>query len=57
MSDLRFLQTIYEQWSCGQSNVAARWLDFVELASKQTGQAQDEIVRQLQKTYWFKWPH
>jgi hypothetical protein len=57
MSDLRFLQTIYEQWACGQSNVALRWLDFVELASKQTGQAQDEIVRQLQKTHWFKWPH
>ena len=55
MTDLRFLQTIYQQWAHGQSNAQARWLDFVELASRQTGVAQDQLMRELQKCYWFKW--
>ena len=53
--DIRFLQTMYQQWSDGQSNAQSRWLDFVELASRQTGVAQDQLMRELQKCYWFKW--
>jgi len=52
--DMRFLQTMYQQWAHGQSNAAVRYIDFLELASKQTGHAQDQLMRELQKCYWFK---
>ena len=55
MIDLRFLQIIYQQWAQGQSNAAYRYIDFIEMASKQTGVAQDQLMRELQKCYWFKW--
>lgn len=52
--DIRFLQTMYQQWSDGQSNATARYIDFLEMASKQIGVAQDQLMRELQKCYWFK---
>lgn len=54
MVDLRFLQKMYQQWSDGQSHLAARWMDFVDLASRHTGVAQDQLLRELQKCYWFQ---
>jgi len=54
MVDLRFLQMMYQQWSDGQTNIASRWIDFIELASRSTGLAQDQLMRELQKCYWFK---
>jgi hypothetical protein len=53
--DLRFLETVYQQWANGQTDPAARWLDFVELASRQTYTGQVEIMEALQKTPWFQW--
>ena len=55
MIDLRLFQTVYQQWSDGQTNIAARWVDFVELVSRMSKVPQDEVARQLQKTNWFKW--
>jgi hypothetical protein len=55
MIDLRFLQTMYQQWMQGHEAYVHCWRDFVELAVKQTGQQQDEIMSQLQKTRWFCW--
>lgn len=55
MIDLRFLQVMYQQWSDGQSDVASRWIDFIEFAAKQTNQNQEELRQALQKTYWFNW--
>ena len=55
MIDLRFLQIMYQQWEQGQSNAAYRYIDFIEMASKQTGVAQDQLMRELQKCYWFRW--
>lgn len=52
--DMRFLQTMYQQWAHGQSNASARYIDFIEMASKQMGIAQDQLMRELQKCYWFK---
>jgi hypothetical protein len=46
---------MYQQWCQENDARAHRWLDFVELVSKNTSVAQDEIIRQLQKTYWFEW--
>lgn len=52
--DQRFLQTMYQQWAHG-INASARWLDFVEMAAKQTGSSQDVVMRELQKCSWFQW--
>ena len=54
MTDLRFLQQVYQQWSNGQSDTGARAIDFIEMASRLTGTPQDQLMRELQKCYWFK---
>ena len=53
--DQRFLEHIYQQWAHGMSNASARWIEFVELAARQTGQSQDAVMRELQKHSWFQW--
>jgi hypothetical protein len=53
--DMRFLQSIYQQWCQGQTNAAFRYIDFLEMASKQMGIAQDQLMRELQKCYWFEY--
>ena len=53
--DQRFLEHIYQQWAHGMSNAGARWIEFVELAARQTGQSQDAVMRELQKHSWFLW--
>jgi len=53
--DTKFLQTMYQQWIDGQTDPAARWLDFIELACHTTRVSQDELMRELQKTRWFRW--
>ena len=53
--DQRFLEHIYQQWAHGMGNASARWMDFVALASRQMGVAQDDMLRELQKYSWFKW--
>jgi len=55
MIDLRFLQTMYQQWSDGQQDAAGRWLDFIEFAARHTRHTQEEIRESLKKTYWFDW--
>jgi hypothetical protein len=52
--DMQFLQTMYQQWCQGNDNAAFRYIDFIEMASKQMGVAQDQLMRELQKCYWFK---
>jgi len=54
MLDLRQVQHMYQQWCQENDAHVYRWLDFVELVSKATSIAQDEIIRQLQKTHWFE---
>jgi len=57
MTNLNFLQLMYQQWCNGQSGdeIMRRCVEFVEFAAKQTGSSQDEVMRALQKTYWFMW--
>jgi hypothetical protein len=52
--DTRLLQTMYQQWCQGKEDAAIRYIDFIEMASKQLGVAQDQLMRELQKCYWFK---
>ena len=54
MTDLRFLQTVYQQWSDGQSDLASRARDVIELASRITGTPPDQLMRELQRCSWFK---
>ena len=53
--DQRLLEHIYQQWAHGMSNASIRWMDFVGLAARQMGVAQDDMLRELQKYSWFKW--
>ena len=53
MVDLRLLQSMYQQWCQGNENAAFRYLDFIEMASKQMSIAQDQLMRELQKCSWF----
>jgi len=55
MIDLRFLQMMYQQWSDGQSDIASRWVDFIEFAARHSNHDTEELRGALQKTYWFKW--
>ena len=54
MADLRFLQQVYQQWSDGQSNLASRAVDFIELAHRLTGVPKDQLMRDLQRCSWFQ---
>jgi hypothetical protein len=54
MIDLRFLQTVYQQWSDGQSNPGTRAGDFLELAHRLTGTPKDQLMRELHRCKWFK---
>lgn len=53
--DLRHLHDMYQLWQKGNEEHVAHWIDFVEMAAKETKQSQDSIMRELQKTYWFNW--
>lgn len=49
------LQRMYQAWQQGNENYVRDWADFVEYAAKWNKTSGDEIMRQLQKYYWFKW--
>lgn len=47
------LKNMYQQWANGQTDVASRWLDFVEMAAQAQGTTADQIMKELQKCSWF----
>jgi hypothetical protein len=49
----RELQQMYQQWSQGNDDYNFRWLDFVEMAARHFKQPESEVLRELQKHYWF----
>ena len=49
----RELQHMYQQWCQGNDAYNFRWLDFVEMAARQFQQPESELLRELQKHYWF----
>jgi hypothetical protein len=49
----RELQMMYQQWCQGNEGHGFRWLDFVEMAARQFKQPESEVLRELQKHYWF----
>jgi hypothetical protein len=55
MIDLQQLQIMYQQWQQGNEDYQRHWADFVEMASRHTGQAQLDIANALQRTLWFQW--
>jgi hypothetical protein len=46
---------MYQQWQQGNQEYIHRWADFVELVARETKTSQDQVMRELQKTYWFQW--
>ena len=54
MVDRRQLEIMYQQWIQGMNDYAHHWIDFVEMAAKVNGTTADQIMRELQKCYWFK---
>ena len=44
---------MYQQWCQGNENYNFRWLDFVEMAARHFKQPESEVIRELQKHYWF----
>jgi len=51
----RLLYEMYQQWQQGKEDIADEWVEFVELASKELGTTEDNIMRSLQKYAWFTW--
>ena len=54
MIDLRHFEIMYQQWIQDNASYAHRWLEFVEMAAKQTSASHQEIIDALVTTYWFK---
>ncbi len=46
----------YQAWCQGLENPERDWSYFVEWAAKMNGAEQDDVMRILQRTYWFKRP-
>lgn len=51
----RLLYNMYQQWQQGKEDIGSEWVEFVELASKELGTTEDNIIRSLQKYSWFTW--
>ena len=51
----RLLYEMYQQLQQGKEDIADEWVEFVELASKELGTTEDNIIRSLQKYSWFTW--
>ena len=55
MIDLRLLQTMYQQWCQGNSDITHRWIDFVENSARSMNADPADVMRELQKCSWFDW--
>jgi hypothetical protein len=51
----RELHHMYQAWLQGNENYVRDWAKFVEWAAQWHKTTGDEVMRVLQKTYWFKW--
>lgn len=54
MVDYRYFQVMYQQWCDGQSNAATRWMDFINMASRNSGIQTEILMKELFKCSWFK---
>jgi len=45
---------MYQAWQQGNENYIRDWANFVECAAKWNQTTSDNIMRELQKYYWFK---
>jgi hypothetical protein len=45
---------MYQAWQQGNENYVRDWVNFVEWAAKWNQTTCDEIMKELQKHYWFK---
>ena len=54
MLDSRTLQHMYQAWSQGQEDYVRDWCKFVEFAARQCNTTSDQVMKELQKYYWFR---
>lgn len=48
------LYRMYQAWQQGNENYRRDWANFVEWAAKYNQTTSDEVMRELQKYYWFE---
>ena len=48
------LRRMYHIWQQGDEYYVYHWIEFVEHAAKQFNTTGDEVMRILQKCYWFR---
>jgi hypothetical protein len=54
MINLRQLEIMYQQWLQENDRYIERWIDFVEMAARDNATTADQIMKELQKCYWFR---
>jgi hypothetical protein len=47
------LHRMYQAWAQGNEHYATDWVSFLEWSAEWNKTTQDEMMRQLQKYYWF----
>ena len=57
MLDARTLQHMYQAWMQGNDQYVRDWYNFVEFAARHCNTTGDNVMRELQKYYWFKKGH
>lgn len=54
MIDRRQLEIMYQQWVQENDRYVERWIDFVEMVARDHYTTADQIMKELQKCYWFR---
>lgn len=53
--DLRYAQTMYQQWRQNNNDYSTRWLDFVAIVVREFNISDYRAVSILQQQEWFEW--
>ena len=48
------LHRMYQAWQQGNDNYVRDWVRFVEWAASWNNTTSEEVLKQLEKCYWFK---
>lgn len=53
--DLRYAQSMYQQWRQNNNDYSTRWRDFAALVAREFNISEFEAVNILQRQRWFEW--
>lgn len=54
---IRRLENIYQQWQQDNPDYVNRYMDFVKIVSRINNTSDEESLRLLESTYWFRKPN